>query len=80
MVAACEGGGIGKDGQLPWRLQQEMKYFAKMTKATKDKDKKVNKNMCNAPLTFVVGYSSSEFKPLSTQHCPQDMLNVCEKQ
>ena len=41
MVAACEGGGIGKDGKLPWRLKEEMKYFARMTKATKDPEKQV---------------------------------------
>ncbi len=41
MVAACEGWGIGKNGSLPWTLKQEMKYFAKMTKETKDPSKKV---------------------------------------
>ena len=42
IVAACEGNGIGKGGSLPWRLPKEMKYFAKMTKDTEDKSKKVS--------------------------------------
>ncbi len=41
IVAACEGWGIGKGGSLPWRLNKEMKYFAKMTTETKDPSKKV---------------------------------------
>ena len=40
IVAACEGNGIGKGGNLPWRLQSEMAYFAKMTKTTEDSTKK----------------------------------------
>ena len=40
IVAACgKSMGIGKDGQLPWRLPSEMKYFAKMT-TTSTEDKK----------------------------------------
>jgi len=26
IVAACEGGGIGKGGTLPWRLPSEMRF------------------------------------------------------
>merc|ERR1712037_138930 len=33
IAAACEGLGIGKNGDLPWRLKEEMKYFTRMTKA-----------------------------------------------
>jgi len=40
IVAACEGNGIGKSGNLPWRLKSEMAYFAKMTKTTEDSTKK----------------------------------------
>ncbi len=32
--------GIGNKGQLPWRLKNEMKFFAKMTTTTKDTSKK----------------------------------------
>ncbi|KAL7752036.1 dihydrofolate reductase [Sorochytrium milnesiophthora] len=27
LAAACKSGGIGKSGDLPWRLKREMKYF-----------------------------------------------------
>ncbi|XP_059094303.1 dihydrofolate reductase-like [Tigriopus californicus] len=39
IVAACEGMGIGLNGGLPWRLKEEVKYFARMTKATQDPQK-----------------------------------------
>ena len=39
IVAACEGLGIGLNGSLPWKLKGEMKYFARMTKTTRDPDK-----------------------------------------
>ena len=31
--------GIGQEGQLPWRLKQELKHFATLTKYTKDEKK-----------------------------------------
>lgn len=31
VVAADEAGGIGKNGQLPWRLSRDMAYFKKLT-------------------------------------------------
>ena len=40
IVAVCEGFGIGLNGSLPWKLPQEMKFFARMTKTTRDGDKK----------------------------------------
>ncbi|KAK7076961.1 hypothetical protein SK128_008135 [Halocaridina rubra] len=40
IVAACENNGIGKNGELPWRLREEMKYFSRMTKKTSDPEKK----------------------------------------
>ena len=33
IVAATSTNGIGKGGQLPWRLPKEMAYFAKVTNA-----------------------------------------------
>ncbi|XP_050297446.1 dihydrofolate reductase-like [Anthonomus grandis grandis] len=40
IVAASENLGIGKNGELPWRLKKEMAYFSRMTKTTKDPTKK----------------------------------------
>ncbi|KAJ8976693.1 hypothetical protein NQ317_018206 [Molorchus minor] len=40
IAAACENMGIGKNGNLPWRLKTEMEFFTRMTSATKDKNKK----------------------------------------
>jgi len=34
VVAATSTNGIGKGGQLPWRLPKEMAYFAKVTSAS----------------------------------------------
>ena len=40
IVAACgKSLGIGLNGELPWRLKSEMKYFAETTSTTKDCDK-----------------------------------------
>ena len=40
IVAACgKSLGIGLNGELPWKLQSEMKYFAETTSKTKDCDK-----------------------------------------
>jgi len=36
IVAATSTNGIGKRGQLPWRLPKEMAYFAKVTSAAPD--------------------------------------------
>ena len=36
IVAVCQGNGIGKDNQLPWRLKSELAHFAKLTKSTID--------------------------------------------
>nr|XP_022308928.1 dihydrofolate reductase-like [Crassostrea virginica] len=40
VVAACNNWGIGKDGQLPWRLKKDMEFFKKTTMQTQDPDKK----------------------------------------
>ncbi|KAK9302128.1 hypothetical protein QLX08_005741 [Tetragonisca angustula] len=40
IAAACEGMGIGVKGTLPWKLKNEMAFFASMTTNTKDPDKK----------------------------------------
>ncbi|XP_048750047.2 dihydrofolate reductase-like isoform X2 [Ostrea edulis] len=39
VVAVCNNGGIGKDGQLPWRLKKDMEFFKKITTQTKDNGK-----------------------------------------
>jgi len=40
IVAACgKSLGIGLNGELPWKLKSEMKYFAEKTSKTKDIDK-----------------------------------------
>ena len=31
IVAHCNGGGIGKDGNIPWKLPRDMKYFKGLT-------------------------------------------------
>ncbi|KAF8642339.1 hypothetical protein AX16_009608 [Volvariella volvacea WC 439] len=36
IVAATKNNGIGANGQLPWRLPNEMKYFARVTSYTPD--------------------------------------------
>ncbi|KAF7267283.1 hypothetical protein GWI33_019473 [Rhynchophorus ferrugineus] len=38
--AACENLGIGKNGDLPWKLEKEYAYFERMTTKTKDPNKK----------------------------------------
>jgi len=40
IVAVSENMGIGKNGDLPWNLKEEFKYFTRMTKATEDPSKK----------------------------------------
>ena len=41
IAAACgKSLGIGVNGELPWRLKSEMKYFASTTTKTKDSVKK----------------------------------------
>ena len=40
IVAVCQGNGIGRDNQLPWRIKSELAHFAKMTKSTIDFSKK----------------------------------------
>ena len=39
IAATCEGNGIGKDNDLPWRLKAEMEYFHRMTSTTVDSGK-----------------------------------------
>ncbi|KAK9886309.1 hypothetical protein WA026_015820 [Henosepilachna vigintioctopunctata] len=38
--ACCENMGIGKNGDLPWRLKNEMLHFTSMTTNTHDSNKK----------------------------------------
>nr|ALS04287.1 dihydrofolate reductase [Acartia pacifica] len=40
IVAVSENMGIGKNGELPWRLKAELKHFATITKSTQSPEKK----------------------------------------
>ena len=40
VVAADEGGGIGKNGELPWRLPGDLAFFRRQTTATLDQKKR----------------------------------------
>ncbi|EAA14339.3 dihydrofolate reductase [Anopheles arabiensis] len=40
IVAVCENRGIGINGDLPWKLKQELKYFSHTTKKVNDADKR----------------------------------------
>lgn len=39
IVATTPKGGIGKDGELPWRIPEDMAHFKRMTTTTTSKDK-----------------------------------------
>ncbi|KAK7096815.1 dihydrofolate reductase-like [Littorina saxatilis] len=39
VVAACNKGGIGIEGRIPWRLKQDLAFFKKITTTTKDLQK-----------------------------------------
>lgn len=39
VVAACNNGGIGIDGRIPWRIKQDLAFFKKITSATVDREK-----------------------------------------
>jgi len=32
ICAVCRGGGIGKDGRLPWKIKEDLEFFSKLTK------------------------------------------------
>ncbi|XP_055639595.1 dihydrofolate reductase [Toxorhynchites rutilus septentrionalis] len=40
IVAVCENGGIGINGDLPWRLKNELRYFSSMTKKVNNPSKR----------------------------------------
>lgn len=40
IVAVCENRGIGINGDLPWKLKQELKYFSRTTKKVEDVNKR----------------------------------------
>jgi len=60
IVAQCNGGGIGINGQLPWRIKAEMKFFAQMTTSV------TNKSKCNAVIMGRNTWESipAKFRPL----------------
>lgn len=40
MIVACDlNGGIGKDGSIPWYLQEDLLHFKRITTQTRDPDK-----------------------------------------
>ena len=41
VVATDRNGGIGKDGSIPWRTRQDLKFFKNLTTHTIDPLKKV---------------------------------------
>jgi dihydrofolate reductase len=64
IVAACgKSFGIGCNGELPWRLRSEMKYFAETTSKTKDPNKR------NAVIMGRKTWESipSKFRPLKSR-------------
>jgi len=41
LIVACDNqGGIAKNGSIPWNFPQELRYFSKVTRTTKDPTKK----------------------------------------
>ncbi|CRK96835.1 CLUMA_CG009982, isoform A [Clunio marinus] len=40
IAAVCDNMGIGKNGDLPWRLKKELKYFSAQTKKVNNPEKK----------------------------------------
>ncbi|XP_052864962.1 dihydrofolate reductase [Anopheles cruzii] len=40
IVAVCENRGIGINGDLPWKLKHELRYFSRMTKKVLDSSKR----------------------------------------
>ncbi|XP_076463676.1 dihydrofolate reductase-like [Babylonia areolata] len=39
VVAACNNGGIGIEGRIPWRIKQDLAFFKKITSTTQDTEK-----------------------------------------
>jgi dihydrofolate reductase len=68
IVAATMNNGIGQGGKLPWRLPQELRYFARVTTGTGDaQDDEGKKNKKNAVVMGRVTWESipPRFRPLA---------------
>ena len=70
IVAHCNGGGIGKDGNIPWKLQRDMKYFKGLTTDTYNDDGNLIENTRNAVIMGRKTYESipEKFRPLSDRY------------
>lgn len=72
IVAATTNNGVGQAGQLPWRLPQEMQYFARVT--TGEPDSKSKKN------AVVMGRVTWESIPHRFRPLPRRMNFVVSRQ
>ena len=70
IVAHCNGGGIGKDGNIPWKLPRDMKYFKGLTTDTYNDDGNLIENTRNAVIMGRKTYESipEKFRPLSDRY------------
>ena len=55
IVAVCKGGGIGINGNLPWKISDDLKYFSKLTsgdygKYMRDTEKYINMDKSSAKI------------------------------
>lgn len=64
IVAVDENNGIGRQGDLPWNLKEDMRYFSNTTKSTEDPNKK------NVVIMGRKTYESipAKFRPLPGRH------------
>lgn len=70
IVAATKSNGIGQNGQLPWRLPKEMKYFARITSHAPE----------NAQNAVVMGRNTWESIPNKFRPLPNRLNVVISRQ